>query len=274
MRANPQAPPIDELRLFDTCVTFGRVVRKGTPVSVTADNILALMDKHDIAEALVHHNEARLNTPRELGNRRLLREIDGLPRVHPVWVLTPPQPPDAGAARAVVDEMLGSGVKAARLLMSVAPPLPWLWRDLLEALEARRVPCLLDFGVGGFRGSAGSTMGAPDAFDAHHLRETALAHPELPMILSHVCCGVGLPQAVFSLFWECPNVHLDVLGIITYWRDVATGLGPERVFFASGMPFGDPATYVSNVQYARRLTPEDKKRICGDNMRRLLGDVR
>ena len=274
MRATSQAPPINELRLFDSCVTLGRVVRSGTPESVTADNVLQIADKYDIAEALVHHNEARLNTPRELGNRRLLREIEGLPRVHPVWVLEPPQPSNPGAARALVEEMLDAGVKVARLMMRVAPPLHWVWRDLLEALEAHRMPCLLDFGEPRYRGSAGSTMGSPDSFALHHLRETALAHPDLPMILSHVCCGIGLEFPALPLLRECPNVRLDILGIIKYWRIVATELGPERVLFATGMPFVDPATFISNVQYARRLSLDDKRLICGDNLRRLLEEVR
>jgi predicted TIM-barrel fold metal-dependent hydrolase len=94
------------------------------------------------------------------------------------------------------------------------------------------------------------------------------------MILSHVFCGTGLELPTLPLLRQCPNVHLDVLGIIKYWRTVAMELGPERVFFASGAPFKDPSTFVSNVQYARRLTPEDKKRICGDNLRRLMEGVR
>jgi len=274
MRTNLDIPDIRELRLFDACVTFGRVVRAGTPEAVTAGNVLQVLDKYDIVEALVHHVEARLNTPRDLGNRRLLREIEDVSRLHPVWVLDPPQPSSPDAARAMVEEMLAAGVKAARLMMAVAPPLHWVWKDLLGALEAHRVPCLLDFADPRYRGNAGSTMGSPDAFALHRLRECALAHPELPLILSHVCCGVGLEFPVLPLVRECPNVHLDILGIIKYWRTVATEAGPERVLFATGMPFVEPATFISNAQYARRLSLEDKKKICGGNLRRLLGGVR
>lgn len=273
MRAAVNAPQIGELGLFDSCMTLGRVVRRGTPESVTAENILRVLDKYDIAEALVHHNEARLNTPRDLGNRRLLREIHGLPRVHPVWVMAPLQPSDPGAAQAQVDEMLDSGVKAVRLMMGLAPPLPWLWKDLLDALEAHRVPCLLDFADPRYRGNAGSTAGAPDSAAMEHLRRTALAHPDLPMVLSHVFCGTGLEFPFLSLLGEAPNLHLDVLGIIKYWRIVAAELGPERVLFATGAPFVEPATFIANVQYARHLSPADKKLICGDNLRRLLRNV-
>jgi len=71
-----------------------------------------------------------------------------------------------------------------------------------------------------------------------------------------------------------PNLHLDITSVVDYWRKVAAELGPERVFFASGMPFYDPAILVSNVQYARGLDLRAKQAICGDNMRRLMGGAR
>jgi len=274
MKAVTQAPDIRSLRLFDTCVTLGRLVRAGTPESLTPDNVLGVLDKHDIAEALVHHNEARLNRPRRVGNEELLTMIGGMERLHPVWVLEPPPSPDPSAARAMVQEMLGRGVKVARLMMGEAPPLLWLWDDLCLALEEHRVPCMLDFAAAGYSGAAGSTCGRPDAFAVHALRDICLAHPGLPMVLSHVSGGLGVAYPTLPLMRRVPNLHMDVTSVVDYWRSVAMELGPERAFFGTGMPFYDPATFVSNVQYAHQFDAEAKRKICGDNIRALMEAVR
>ena len=50
----------------------------------------------------------------------------------------------------------------------------------------------------------------------------------------------------------------------------AASFQPERVVFATGMPFYDPATFVSNIQYDETLDAHAKELICGDNLRRLM----
>ena len=271
MHAVPQAADIKELSLFDTCVTLGHMTA-GTP-SLTMENVLGVMDKHDIAEALVHNNEARVVYPRARGNRRLLEWIAGAKRLHPVWVLEPPASSDGHAAQAMVEEMLAAGVRVARLMMGVAPPLLWLWDDLCSALEEHRIPCLLDFADTRVHTQA-STQSVPGDLAVHQLREICLAHRQLPMILSHVSGGLGISYPVVPLMRRVPNLHLDITSVVDYWRKVARELGPQRVFFATGMPFYDPATFVSNVQYERGLDLAAKQAICGGNMRRLMEDVR
>ena len=272
MRATTKAPDIAGLRLFDTCVTLGYGVRGATGKPMTADYVLAVMDKHDIAEALVHSSEARMVCPRSRGNQDLLKQIAGRERLHPAWVLEPPESPDPPAAAAMVEEMLAAGVKVARLMMGVAPPLHWMWKDLLAALEAHRVPCFLDFAAAGHNG--GTTCGLPDAATIDSLRDICLAHPDLQMILSHVSGGLGIAQPVLPLMRRVGNLHIDVTSIVDYWRKVSCELGPSRVFFATGTPFYDPAVLVSNVQYAHWIDEPAKRLICGDNLRGLLEDVR
>ena len=274
MKSNPQMPDVRELRLFDSCVTLGRLVRAGSAESLTPDNIYDVMDQHDIAEALVHENEARLVRPRSHGNNRLLDEIRGMDRLHPVWALEPPKKPDSAEARGMVEEMIGAGVRAARLMMGVAPPLLWLWDDLLAALEEHSVPCFLDFAPDNYRPPFGATNATPDALIMDSLRDVCLAHPGLQMILSHVSGGLGLAQPTLPLIYRVPNLHLDITSVVDYWREVSREAGPERVFFATGMPYYDPAILVSNVQYDPILSADAKRKICGDNLRALLEGVR
>jgi predicted TIM-barrel fold metal-dependent hydrolase len=269
MKTMNNAPDIRELKLFDSCLSLGRGVLSGCPVWIATDNVLDVMDRYDIAEALVHDVHARLTYPREDGNRRLLDALKtvGGDRLHPCWALDPPKQPGRAAADAMVDEMLATGVRAARLMMKAVPPMPWLWDDLCAALEDHRVPCFLDFGEH-------ATTSDMTTGDVDGVRAIALAHPDLPLILSGVFGGLGVHPGVVPMIKRVPNVHLDVAGILEFWREVAVDVGPERVLFSTGAPFMDPGLYVSNVQYARRLDGPAKRLICGDNLRRLLEGVR
>ena len=265
MQSNPTMPDLNELRLFDSCVTLGRFT--GEVCIPTASELLAVMDRYAISEALVHEFHARALYPLEHGNRRLLKLIDGQPRLHPVWVLEPPLQPGRPAAEALVSDMLAAGVRAVRLRLRSKGALPWLWEDLCAALEAHRFPCFFDFGP------PETTLGDVTDHEVDALRLIALDHPKLPMILSHVMGGLGVHPAVAYLIRRVPNVYLDITGILEYWRRVASEVGPERVLFATGMPFTDPGILVSNVQYAPDLDETAKRMICGNNLRRLMGGV-
>lgn len=266
MEAKQALPDLKELRLFDSCVTLGRFVNDAW-IGEAAE-LLAIMDRFQIEEALVHEFHARSVYPLEHANRRLLEKVRGQARLHAEWVLEPPQRPGAEEAETLVREMLGEGVQAARLRLRAKGALPWIWEDLLVALEAHRVPCFLDFGP------PGSTLGEMNDLEVDTVHSIALEHPDLPLVLSHVMGGLGVHPGVLHLLRRTPNVYLDIAGILEYWRTAASAIGAERVLFASGMPFTDPGILVSNVQYELDMEESKKRLICGDNLRRLLGGVR
>lgn len=265
MRSNPEMPDLNDLALFDACVTLGRF--SSQICLPDAGSLLALMDRYRIREALVHDYHARGIYPLEHGNRRILQAVAGQERLHPAWVLEPPMAPGRQPAEALVAELCAAGVRAARLRMRAKGALPWVWEDLLAALEARRVPCFFDYGP------MDSTQGDLSDPDVDALRAMLLAHPGLQVILSHVMGGLGVHPAVAYLMRRVPNLYLDISGILEFWREAARDCGAERVLFASGTPFTDVGILISNVQYARGLSLEEKRLICGDNLRRLMGGV-
>jgi len=265
MEAKPKIPDLNELQLFDSCVTLGQF---SSEICIpSAVELISIMDRYAIAEALVHEYHARGLYPLEHGNQRLLSLIRGQPRLHPVWVLEPPLKPGREAAERVVNQMLEAGVKVARLRLRAKGALPWLWEDLCTALEAHRIPCLFDFGP------PESTLGSLTDGDVDAVRAIAINHPDLPILLSHVMGGLGVHPGVMYLIRRVSNLYIDIAGILEYWRTVAYDVGPERVLFATGTPFTDPGILVSNVQYERGLDETAKKMICGDNLRRLMGGV-
>ena len=102
-------------------------------------------------------------------------------------------------------------------------------------------------------------------------RGARLGHPG--GLSTHVSGGLGISYPTLPLMRRVPNLHMDVTSIVDYWRTAATQIGLDRVFFASGMPFYDPAILVSNVQYEHSIDAEAKRLICGGNIRRLMEAV-
>lgn len=267
MRAKGQIPSLESLGPFDSCLTIGRILMPNVSVELTAKTVIKMMDRYRIAEALVHEHHARMEYPREDGNRRLLETVRGQPRLHPVWVIEPPRTPGRAAAEKLVAEMLSAGVKAARLPMKQIPPFVWLWNDLCAVLEAHAVPVFLDFG-------AFSTCGSLTDTDVNGVRDLALAHPNLPMVLSHVMGGLGVHPGILHLMRRVDNLYMDVTGLLEYWRIMAHEVGPHRILFATGTPFTDPGILVANIQYMIGFSAEEKKLMYSDNLRRLLGRVK
>jgi hypothetical protein len=266
-KANPKKMPgLGELKLFDSCVTLGKFTSENC--IGTTDQLLSIMDRYYIQEALVHDYHARSTYPVEHGNLRLMNAVRNLPRLHPVWVLEPPLMPGRKPAEKLVNELLDAGVRAVRLRLNTKGLFWWVWDDLLTVLEDHRVPCFLDFGP------VTSTLGSLTDHHVDNIHAIIQKHPNLPMILSHVMGGLGIHPAAIYLTYRSQNLYLDISGILEYWRNVAYDISPKRVLFASGMPFTDPGVLVSNVQYALDLDENAKKMICGDNLRRLIGGVK
>jgi len=259
-------PSLEELGLFDSCVTLGRFTA-GNCIS-SADELLSVMDRYFIREALVHDYHARCMYPYEDGNRRLLSSLQGNVRLHPVWILEPPAVPGPKAAELIVSDMLSSGVRVARLRISNKGLFLWLWEDLLNVLDYHHIPCFFDFGT------PLSTIATLTDHDVDALQFIVKKYPGLPIVLSHVVGGLGIHPAALYPIYRSKNLYLDITGVLEYWRTIAYDVGPERILFATGMPFSDPGILVSNVQYALDLDTRAKKMICGDNLRRLMKGVR
>jgi predicted TIM-barrel fold metal-dependent hydrolase len=263
---SPKMPGLKDLKLFDSCVTLGKFTSENC-IS-TSEQLISIMDRYYIEEALVHDYHARSTYPIEHGNQRLMNAVRNFPRLHPVWVLEPPIMPGRKPAEKIVNELLEAGVRAVRLRLNTKGLFSWVWEDLLTVFEDHRIPCFLDFG------SITSTLGSLTDHNVDHMHIIVQKHPNLPLILSLVMGGLGIHPAAIYLAYRSQNLYLDVTGILEYWRNVAYDISPERVLFASGMPFTDPGVLVSNVQYALDLDENAKKMICGDNLRQLIGGVR
>jgi len=250
------------MNLFDSnCMLGRRSIHTPLGIPTTPAELLAEMDRLGIAEALVYHAMAIDGHPPE-GNARLMREIEGHPRLHPCWVLLPTtgeMPPPAELVR----QMKTHGVRAVRMC-------PNLHRynftetnvgDLLAALEAARIPLFVDFGV---------THWSSTNTDWTRLDELCARYPDLPFIV--VGEGPGAPRRLFP-FW---HKHRNLLLETSYYQihqglsEVANRFGPERLLFGTGLPTRAPGPPLAQL-HNDFLTDAQREAIGGGNLRQLLG---
>ena len=249
-------------RLFDAnCILGRRSIHTPLGQPSTAPELIAEMDRLGIAESLVVHAMAIDGHPAE-GNERLMREIEGQPRLHPCWVLLPTcgeMPPPAS----LVATMKERGVRAARMC-----PVRHRYLftqgnvgDLLAELEKARMPLFCDFDM---------LSWSEEKTDWRSLDELCGRYPRLPFII--VGEGFGAPRRVFPLWQRHHNLHLET----SYFQvhqglsHVANRFGTGRLLFGTGLPVRAPGPPLTQLRYDF-LADAERDGIGGDNLRHLLG---
>jgi len=258
-----------KLSFFDCDV---RVGKGNTPVKETpgfyanVDILLKEMDYFGIKESLVFHRIAQEGSP-HLGNRILMDSIKGHPQLHPCWVLSPHVVQDRDKPENLLKAMQSQGVRAVRLFPGDVgfygyPISDWMCGNLLKALEAERIPVFL-----------GSTfsLDSSHSVSMDRLDDLCTRHPELPVVVG----GWSTPHAVHPLLARHDNLYIDACILSGHGRieHICEHYGAERLLFGTRFgtsPFscaGAPVTLVT----AADINEEDKRKIAGDNLRRLLG---
>ena len=140
----------------------------------------------------------------------------------------------------------------------------WGIGPLLERLAARRIPTFMDFSV--FSWSS-------EAIDWDGLLEIGQAFPDLPLIL--VRANIGSNRQLFPLLEQLPNLHIET-SYYTVHRGIELAcrqFGARRALFGTSMPFRSPGPAITALMYAR-ISETERALVGGDNLRRLLEEVR
>lgn len=255
---------------LDANTFIGREPRPERMTFHSKAELLADMDYFRIAEAVVTHATARDYHP-GFGNNLLEQELRGETRLHRCWVLPVHPDPDAPPIDSLVDDMLSRGVRIARVFPPSRIPLtltPWLGHQVFRALADHRVPLLLtdsDLGAWPDQGKKGFT-----AEMVYHLCKT---FPTLPIIV--IRFNYQLMRAIYPMLREFNNLYLELSNYTTH-RGVellVNDFGSERLIYGSGMPLQNPGASLTIVRYAG-ITDAQKRDIAGDNLRRLISEVR
>jgi predicted TIM-barrel fold metal-dependent hydrolase len=252
---------IRSLCLFDSHCRLGPSELTTADAPVTVSQLIEEMDRCGIAESLLWHAWAEGYSP-TIGNGQLLKEISGEPRLHGCWVILPPHTFQNAEPRSLVAEIGRAGVRAVKMLprkhrFSLSD---WSTAELLKEVEEQRLPLFLDFG---------RQHWFEDVVDYDSVFRICKQFPKLPVVL--VREGIGSTRFLYPLFEKLDNFHIE----ISYYqspgglRDITERFGARHLLFGTGLPTfaaGPPILMLSQSE----LSTEDKKKIAGDNLRRLL----
>jgi predicted TIM-barrel fold metal-dependent hydrolase len=165
-----------------------------------------------------------------------------------------------------VGAMLETGVKAARIFPSqhLYKLRVWNLKPLLDALAGHAVPLFVDFGIK----SWGDT-----SIDWDGLYEVGRTYPVLPIILTSI--NIGSNRQLIPLMYQLPNLYVET-SYYTVHRGIElldTTVGFDRILFGSGLPLRAPGPALTALNYSL-IDDYKKKLVAGDNLRRLLNEVR
>lgn len=98
--------------------------------------------------------------------------------------------------------------------------------------------------------------------------EFALRYPSLDIIIPHMGARSGGELNVVRALWDAPNVYFDT-SLAPIDETTLQRISPERLFFGSGFPEGDPEAEIDKID--RLPVPEEvKEGMYGDNILSLL----
>ncbi|MFH1920914.1 MAG: amidohydrolase family protein [Planctomycetota bacterium] len=250
---------VKDLQLFDSNCMLGRIIapKPGFPLSV--GELLEVMDEFGIAEALVYHAMSKEYHPAD-GNQVLLDEIAQAGRLHAMWVVMPSHTAEFPEEREMVERMVGQGIRAARVFphadshnFSLSH---WVSGKLLEELESKRVPLFLDQEQIGWD-------------TVHDLCER---YCRLPLVLTNV--GYRVNRLLYPLLEKFENLYVELSSYCGHRaiEAIVERFGAQRLLFGTRLPYFTPGAAIGMLCYAE-ISPSDRKRIAGDNLRELLGRV-
>lgn len=254
-----------DLHIFDSNVLLGQRMADRNFVFETPEELLGEMDRYNISQCLVHHIIAKKNNPIK-GNELLVQTIQPhANRLIPCWVILPHYTGESEPPTILIEKMKAQYVHSVRIFpnsFNVELHL-WLWKELLEELAQHRIPLFLDF----------ETKNWSTPWNWEQIHELVRTFPELPVVL--VRAGALANRYLYYFLDRFPNLYVE----ISYYQnnnvivDVTRRFGAEKLIYGSGMPVYDPRFALSAIEYAD-LTSEDKAKVVGGNLRKLIKGVR
>jgi predicted TIM-barrel fold metal-dependent hydrolase len=263
------SPP---LNFFDANCMIGRTVRPlPTHMVQEPDDIIAELAAHHVPEALTVHAHAVERSIQD-GNREITAIARLYPGImHPVWVVPQHSALDIPDPEEFLAEMFENDVLVVRVPTAAYHGHivdEWALGPLWRVLESRHVLVLIE----------GSDLARyPDqparGFSGANIYQICRTFPQLPVILLRI--NFSCLRLIVPLLRECPNLLVEV-SYFTAHRGlelIVEQVGAERVVFGSGLPWTPPGPALASILYAD-ISAGEQALIAGDNLRRLLSDVR
>lgn len=256
-----------QLNAFDTVTTVGRHLRWQPGMPCAVDDLLADMDHHGIAEAMVLDCLSREHHP-QMGNARVLDVAQRSERLHPAWSALP---------HGELDEQPVPGEFVAQMREAKVGALylfpnqyqfnlsDWCVDHLLEPMAEAGVPVVINPVEISRR-----RMHIQDGTDWEGVVTLCKRWPTLPVVVSEQRIRRS-QRLLYRALDACENLHLE---ISAYWLHrgveyVTQQWGEHRLIFGSGWPLRGAHMTLARLACAE-IDDAAKQAIAGDNWRRLI----
>jgi len=243
------------LRWIDCNTRIGRWSAPRPEQFTDTHDLLAAWDRVGVEGGLAHHAWAWEWSP-ERGNAILLEEIASHNRIRPCFVALP-----HGTREIAPVLEFARTVRQARGAVRIFPAKhawstqEWCAGALFDALQTAQVPLLVDIREADWEAIAGIVA----------------AHPRLPVIVLETFYRID--RMVYPLMERHRNLHLEAntYGAFMGIEGIVERFGAERLVFGTAMPEFEAGGPMALVSYAE-IRDEDKAKIAGGNLLRLLGE--
>jgi len=249
------------MEYFDTFMPIGRCNDALPDSPCDESQAIAMMDRFNVAEALVYSTAARDCVPEE-GNASI-GEIKN-PRLHKVWVFDPACVIPESASE-FVTRALSNNVKAIMvnpLMRNIRIDRSPRILELAKQLETRKIPLLVCYR----QWDAGQ-----DLIDWYQLADFCNKFPNLPVISWEWRSRANRPM--MDALSETKNLLVSLSSI---WQaqmieTLCDYFGP-RLVFSLGLPNLDPAAMPGIIAYAP-VEEKGKQAVAGTTMKTILKEA-
>lgn len=252
------------MKFFDCNASFGAPMLKPLRYAENAGELLSEMDYYGISEALVYHVRQRDDSP-VVGDRMLLQEIKGFPRLHGTLAVLPLQTGELGSTEEILEKMRKNDVRAFWAFPSEHKYL--MTRTSLGALYDMMVERNIPLFISAKQSCGGLT--------SWHLFETMLSEtPDLTLVVTEHGSW-GEDRYFRPLIEKYENLYLDISqyeldgGI----QDFCSKYGADRLLFGTGYPKWNPGGPILTLLHAD-ITSKEREMIASGNLERLLRRVK
>lgn len=245
-----------KLAFFDANASVGRI---GHPHLLDIPDAAGLekeMARAGIEEALVYHLMS-VHGDAPLGKSMLLKEIEGHANLVPAWVVLPHHTGEMPKPKELLARMKDKGVRAARMYPTRAMHNfsleEWCAGDLLDALEEKRVPLMLDTEIVSWE-------------DVHGVLKN---HPKLPVIMTN--CTYRFNRYLYPMFEKFENLRVEMSRFMGQCciEDVVARFGARPLVFGTNLPQYTGTAAVGRLTYAD-IEWTDKEAIASGNLKAML----
>jgi predicted TIM-barrel fold metal-dependent hydrolase len=220
--------------------------------SITTVQLMKLLDKYDVEQALVFPNP-------NVGDKypKMNNYIAESVKKHPDRLVgfgrTDPRRNDALKELARMKNKLGlTGLKMHPFVECFRPDHPFFDRFFKKANE-------LDLPILFHTGDGFSSPGL--------ITKIAKKYPNQPIILGH------LREGCISALKECGNIYVETSGTLPDFIEQAANIDENRILFGSDSPYYRYPTQIAIVE-AAKVSQKTKRRVFSENFERLFGKDR